>query len=305
MYQLDHLVVLLPYAYIAEKPPVWLSSNFTIVPGGRHGDGKTENKLIVLADGSYIELIAFIDDSSERRAGHYWDKPYGAVDFALTSSGSGQANASEAETVHRGIAGRLATLDASDSSRFPEGASGPGPRRPSYTDPIPGGRTNKDGEEITWRVTFPKGIDRGEIPFFCHDLTPRERRVPMREPNVNHPCGAVGVAQIRIVVPQGRLQASFSLYEAVLGLKAQQSSSSIGEHSMSFLIGSVKAVGTRGPDLHLVEAATEEDRKATAGGSAILDKIVLGVQKGYQKPLVHEVIGDGRVKVSFEELLPP
>jgi hypothetical protein len=37
----------------------------------RHGDNKTENKLIIFADGSYIELIAFIDDDPKLRDGHW------------------------------------------------------------------------------------------------------------------------------------------------------------------------------------------------------------------------------------------
>lgn len=37
----------------------------------RHGDNKTENKLIIFADGSYIELIAFIDDDPGLREGHW------------------------------------------------------------------------------------------------------------------------------------------------------------------------------------------------------------------------------------------
>ncbi|OCL03243.1 hypothetical protein AOQ84DRAFT_392409, partial [Glonium stellatum] len=69
--QLDHIVILLPHADLL-NPPAWLTKHFTISPGGRHADNRTENKLILFQDGSYIELIAFIDDDPARRAGHWW-----------------------------------------------------------------------------------------------------------------------------------------------------------------------------------------------------------------------------------------
>lgn len=163
MPQLDHLVILLPHAYLGEETPAWLSDNFTIIPGGRHGDGKTENKLIVLDDGSYMELIAFIQDDPERRAGHYWDKPYGAVDFALTTAGSGQDVASEAGTVHSSITERLASLEGSHSTCH-HAASQPVFKHLSYSKPVHGGRTNQSGEQIEWQVTFPTGVGRGEVP---------------------------------------------------------------------------------------------------------------------------------------------
>lgn len=45
---------------------------FTISPGGRHADNRTENRLVIFADGSYLELIAFINDDPEKREGHWW-----------------------------------------------------------------------------------------------------------------------------------------------------------------------------------------------------------------------------------------
>ena len=46
------------------------SLGFTVVPGGEHAGGMTHNALIAFADGSYIELIAFIDP--EKRSTHRW-----------------------------------------------------------------------------------------------------------------------------------------------------------------------------------------------------------------------------------------
>jgi hypothetical protein len=43
---LDHIIVLVPHAELKD-PPKSLTNNFNITNGGRHADGKTENKLIV------------------------------------------------------------------------------------------------------------------------------------------------------------------------------------------------------------------------------------------------------------------
>ena len=67
----SHIIILVPYEFLT-SPPSWLTSAFTLSPGGRHADNRTENRLILLADGSYIELIAFINDDPALREGHWW-----------------------------------------------------------------------------------------------------------------------------------------------------------------------------------------------------------------------------------------
>ncbi|KAK7464144.1 hypothetical protein VKT23_006309 [Stygiomarasmius scandens] len=48
-------------------------------------------------------------------------------------------------------------------------------------------------------VTFPLLSTRGVLPFFCRDLTPRERRVPTNPSiNITHSSNALGVAFIRV-----------------------------------------------------------------------------------------------------------
>ena len=68
--QLDHVILLLPYQDLL-NPPSWLTSNFIVSPGGLHADGKTENRLVLFEDGTYLELIAFINDDPVRRQGHW------------------------------------------------------------------------------------------------------------------------------------------------------------------------------------------------------------------------------------------
>ncbi|KXT11565.1 hypothetical protein AC579_10337 [Pseudocercospora musae] len=170
--KLDHVILLLPYKDIVD-PPAWVTDNFTVSPGGRHADNKTENKLVLFKDGTYLELIAFINDDPEKRKGHWWDKAYGVVDFALTTE-------DEEFGELGGIKDRLSRTDTGIS----------------YTNPKAGGRERPDGVELQWRVTFPTGTDRGSLPFWCHDVTPRHRRVPLSDAATSHPSGTLGMSGV-------------------------------------------------------------------------------------------------------------
>lgn len=68
---LDHVVLLLPCKELTELP-AWVTENFTVSEGGQHADKKTENRLVLFRDGTYLELIAFINDDPDKRKGHYW-----------------------------------------------------------------------------------------------------------------------------------------------------------------------------------------------------------------------------------------
>lgn len=155
--QLDHIIILVPSALLTTPPP-WLTDNFTLTTGGRHGDNKTENKLIIFADRSYIELIAFIDDLPANRAGHFWDKPFGIVDFALTSgAGAGVGDAGEADAAREAVMARLA--GSADDVEAAFGGNGL-----VYYEPKRGSRVRADtGQELAWKVTGPSGCHRGEV----------------------------------------------------------------------------------------------------------------------------------------------
>jgi len=199
----DHIIILLPYATLV-NPPSWITENFTVTPGGRHSDGKTENKPICFRDGTYIELIAFINDDPKKREGHWWDKEFGIVDFAFTHS-HGDA------TVHYSeLQDRLKKLDLG------EGVVGV-----EYEKPKAGSRIRPDGMEIKWEVTFPvvtTGYKRGEVPFFTHDTTPRYLRVPFSEETVTHPSSALGVKSLSIFAPESKVSALVKAYSAILSV---------------------------------------------------------------------------------------
>jgi hypothetical protein len=204
MPHLDHIIVLLPHASIL-SPPSWLTSHFTITPGGRHADNATENKLIIFRDGSYIELISFINDDPALRKGHWWGKKeYGIIDFAFTSK------TLNAEESFEKVKERLEKIDWEK-----------GEVEVAYESPRKGGRRRDDGVDVKWQVTFPvvseEGYQRGELPFFCHDVTERELRVPFGEESVRHPSGVVGVKSLGVYVPEATAKTLGKGYRAIIG----------------------------------------------------------------------------------------
>lgn len=253
--QIDHVVLLLPYALIT-SPPTWLTSAFTLSPGGRHADNRTENRLVLFTDGSYLELIAFIDDDPKNREGHWWNKPYGIVDWALT-------NTTEEQPDVGNINSRLENKDS----------------KVRYTDPVAGGRKRPDGVELQWKVTFPTGIERGVVPFWCHDVTKRENRVPITKEATEHPSGALGVAGIRVEVDDGRVRAVNEAVGAIIG-------------NDNLVLGAPKVVeGLKEPWVNI---------QAIDGPTDVLKlELVLQTAGGGPQDIRHKV-GDGEVVITFE-----
>lgn len=214
MAHLDHIIVLVHYAQLAD-PPAWITKNFTISPGGRHADGKTENRLICFRDGSYVELIAFVNDDPENREGHVWGKKqFGIIDFAFTHENG------DAATLFSELKERLERLEPPKDAVKVE-----------YEAPIPGGRKRPDGQGVKWTVTDPvvtTGYQRGELPFFCHDKTPRPVRVPTSEEAVTHPSSAYGIKQLNIYVLESRVKVLAQAYAAILGTPNTSSEDSSG-----------------------------------------------------------------------------
>ncbi|TVY92641.1 hypothetical protein LAWI1_G001836 [Lachnellula willkommii] len=209
MSHLDHIIILVPYAHLIDLPE-WLTENFTITPGGRHADNKTENKLICFKDGSYIELISFINDDPALREGHWWgEQAFGIIDFAFTSKEGGGA-----EENYEAVSKRLGQVKWED-----------GEQEVRYQKPVEGGRKRDDGVDVKWQVTFPvvsDGYQRGELPFFCHDITDREVRVPFSKECVTHPSGAYGVQRLVIFVPGERAKTLEKAYGAIIGVESEE-----------------------------------------------------------------------------------
>lgn len=252
--QIDHVIVLLPYSLVI-SPPSWLTSAFTISPGGRHADNRTENRLILFADGSYLELIAFIDDDPKLREGHWWDKEFGVVDWALTNTTEDQP---DVKTIN-------SRLESKDS-------------RVRYADPVAGGRKRPDGVELQWKVTFPTGIERGAVPFWCHDVTEREKRVPISREATQHPSGALGISAIKVGLDGERVKAVSEAVGAIVG-------------NEKLVLGAPKVLdGLEEPKVQV----------QTAEGSGDVLKLELVLQTAGDAPNdIHQKVGDGEVAISF------
>ncbi|KAJ9628699.1 hypothetical protein H2203_002601 [Taxawa tesnikishii (nom. ined.)] len=79
-----------------------------------------------------------------------------------------------------------------------------------------------------------KGVEGGDLPLWCRDITPREYRVPTDEEHVTHPCGAVGVGR-------GEGMKYEEAYKAAIGTEG-------------LVMGLPRAVkGVQGPGVRIVE----------------------------------------------------
>ena len=142
-------------------------------------------------------------------------KKPGLIDFALSSMPP-----STAKSYHEAMSKRLA-------------GSGQGqPFDITYEGPKAGGRKRKDGVEVKWTTMRPqtaasphppnRQATPAGLPFFCHDVTPRNVRVPFDDPDKStHPCGAIGVGGVKVLAPESGLEEAQELYARVLGLPHQ------------------------------------------------------------------------------------
>lgn len=272
--QLDHIVLLLPLEDL-QNPPVWLTSAFTISPGGRHGDQKTENRLIVFRDNTYIELIAFT--SEEARKGHWWgDKGYGIIDYAFTLRG-GVAGYSDIEK-------RIAALPI--DSRFK-----PQPLKS-------GSRTKPDGEVVQWHVAFPPGDHRGAAPFWCFDVTPRSVRVPTEESLMKHPCGAIGVGSILIFTEAGsEAQIGLTkLLDAVIQLPPGER-----EDDQTWDLATPEKISSQLPcQLSLMPAKAPYEKSAIEKGRKLVARLMLMTEdEPDSAPNVSHSIEGDEVRIGF------
>ena len=181
--RLDHLVILVRDLDRAVRDYARLG--FAVTPGGEHADGLTRNALIPFEDGSYLELVAFVDPDDVR------DNVWGWRRF-LSSGG-----------------GLIDFCAASDDLR--EEVRGLEERDLGVDGPTDGGRRLPDGREIRWRIARIRQEGR-LLPFLIEDLTTRELRVP-GSPSAKHPNGALGIALLEVATPdaEGAVRAFASL----------------------------------------------------------------------------------------------
>jgi catechol 2,3-dioxygenase-like lactoylglutathione lyase family enzyme len=158
---------------------------FTVVPGGTHTGGETHNALIGFADGTYFELIAFVDPSAP--SDHRWHAAIangeGVIDFAV---GTDDATAEADRIAGEGVAN--------------DGA-------------VDGGRERPDGQLVAWRNLVVPGALEAGAPFIIEDRTARDLRVPSGADTM-HPGGFQAVDGLTVVVDD--LQAARRLFTTLL-----------------------------------------------------------------------------------------
>jgi catechol 2,3-dioxygenase-like lactoylglutathione lyase family enzyme len=168
--RLDHLILLVSDLDLAVADYERLG--FAVTAGGKHADGLTRNALIPFGDGTYFELVSFLDpeDPTDNVWGWRGFLPReDLIDYCVASDDL-----------------------ASDVRRL--GSLGFG-----VDGPVDGGRRLPDGVEIRWRSAMMRQEGR-LLPFLIEDLTPRELRVP-GGPAADHPNGATGIIRLEISAP--------------------------------------------------------------------------------------------------------
>jgi catechol 2,3-dioxygenase-like lactoylglutathione lyase family enzyme len=181
--RLDHLVVLVNNLGRATRDYERLG--FRVTSGGEHADGLTHNALIPFIDGTYVELVAFLDRDDPRDNLWGWRSAgaSGLIDWCVASDDLQTRIRTLAE--HGGQAG----------------------------DPFAGGRRLPDGTELKWRTVRFKQEGR-VLPFLIEDLTPRERRIA-GGPALEHPNGVRGIAKVKVAVADP--DQSAALFKALTG----------------------------------------------------------------------------------------
>lgn len=178
---IDHAVVLV--SDLAQATQRWKQDGFTVTPGGVHADGITQNALVCFGDGSYIELLAFLQTPP---ASHRWARFsgfWGPIDYVIAA---GDIDATARELRAKNL---------------------------PYADVTDGGRKRPDGMELRWRSAFP--TDRNlALPFIIQDVTRRSLRVPAGDAAL-HDNAASGIVQVRMDVPE--LETAAVAYDALFG----------------------------------------------------------------------------------------
>lgn len=128
---------------------------------------------------------------------------------------------------------------------------------------------------------------KGNVPFWCEDVTPRQRRVPVTDASTTHPSGVLGMAGLQVDVKKKHLERLSSATAAIVD-------SSQGSGS-GYETGAPKTVNKLNkPSIRLREASSD------ASKDLHLTLVLQTAEHGSRKP-VQEQIGDsGLVSIAFE-----
>lgn len=204
---IDHVVVLV--ANLDEAMAAWRARGFAVERGGEHPGWGTENALIPLRDGTYLELLAVQDPALAARH-RLWRAPDGGM--RAPGEYGGFALASDE------LAADVAAMRA---------------RSLAIGDVLDGGRRRPDGQEVRWRLAF---AEAPELPFLIQDVTPRTLRIAP-------PAQGAGtdLATAAVEVAAADLERAAAAYERLLGASPAPGSAPV------FTVGAAQVTLVRGP----------------------------------------------------------
>lgn len=217
MIQLDHVVI--SVSNLEEAIADYGRMGFTVLPGGEHASGTTHNALVVLADGTYLELMALTGKPNRGGADYSFlhHEGEGFVAYALRVE---DLSTAEAELKGRGL---------------------------SLKPPSSGGRARPDGQVMRWNILNLEG--GGMSPFIIQDETPRTLRVPDDARATTHENKVVGIAGIYI--PVSDLEAAKTKYSALLGVEMETDEKNYPVYRLgTFFIGLRQTDAVRNPAVY-------------------------------------------------------
>ncbi len=181
---IDHIVIVVHSLEAAIS--TYRALGFTVVEGGRHPYG-SYNALIGFADGSYIEVLGFYEESPAHAWWHLLhERGGGLVDFCMATDD---------------IRADLAAFRA-------QGVS--------MGDLVDGARSRPDGYQVKWINNKVGSEFQGVVPFIIEDVTPRAERLPRETAHAN---GVRGIGGLSLVTAELERQAG--IMAAVTGAEAQ------------------------------------------------------------------------------------
>lgn len=163
---LDHLVV--PVDDVDSAGAAWSAAGHDVRAGGRHGHVPTQNVLIPVADGTYIELLGPVRTTWPPRLRRLWqasrwDRVARRRSAVATRFLRLLASSDTPADACLSVTPLAATVDAARAAGL------------EVSDPIPMERVRPDGQRPAWALAVPSSPD---LPFAIEDRTNRDLRVP-------------------------------------------------------------------------------------------------------------------------------
>lgn len=204
-FRVDHIVILVDELDTAIAD--FRNLGFAVTPGGQHPSWGSRNALVGLADGAYLELIAFDGRLAD---GRYEAKESLADQLADEDRSPVECRVLAWQAPAEGLVD-FALLPA-DTQRDITQARQHGL---DMEGPLPGSRTRPDGQTVRWQLGIPSTFD---VPFLCGDVTDRSLRIPPGEAT-HHANGVTGIERLLVAVAD--LDDSILRYRALLGTTPQ------------------------------------------------------------------------------------